>query len=326
MEQSGDAVLRVMPADLRVMITEILQRVDVPERDAARIAECLVQVDMRGVFSHGTLAVRRYVDEYKSGIINRQPTLSIVRESGSTATLDGGGGLGYLVATRATEIAATKALKNDIAMVGTHHHGHVGSLGIYARMLLHDSLACFAVAATRSWQPPTQGPDTTIYDAVNYPAMCFGIPSADGPPFVLDMNANLFSREALELAMQHFPNGVFKGLGITYVATLLGGLLAGALPAGTAGAPYTAATRGLLIIAFRPDVFGDSTTFRADVTRVIAESRKLAPMPGQDSAELAGTLEWQRERTWADAGVPLEPTHAALLEEVARELGVAVPW
>ncbi len=326
MEQSADPILRVMPDDLRAVIAEILQRVGVPEDDAACIADCLVQVDMRGVFSHGTRAVRRYVDEYRSGTINRRPALSVVRESHATATLDGDGGLGYLVATRAAEIAVTKALANDIAMVGTRHHGHVGSLGIYARRLLHDSLACFAVAATRDWSPPERRPDTTIYDAVNYPAMCFGIPSAEGAPFVLDMNANLFDRSALELAMEHFPAGVFKGLGITYVATLLGGLLAGALPAGDTGAPYTAATRGLLIIAFRPDVFGDPATFREHVARVMSESCALPPLPGESSAELAGTLEWQRERAWADAGVPLDRSHVELLEDVARELGVAAPW
>jgi len=211
-------------------------------------------------------------------------------------------------------------------MVGTHHHGHVGSLGIYARRLIRDSLASFAFAATRDWESPERQPDTTIYDAAGYPAMCFGIPSSEGPPFVLDMNANLFNQEALELAMQHFPNGVFKGLGITYVATLLGGVLAGALPTGATRTPYTAATRGLMIIAFRPDVFGDSTAFRANVTRIISESCELPPLPGQASAELAGTLEWERERAWADTGIPLDRGHVAVLEAVARELAVVPPW
>ena len=318
--------IRVMPEPLREMTAEIFRRTGLPDADAHRIAECLVQVDLRGVFSHGTRQIQRYVPEYRTEQLNRQPTINVVRETPSTAILDGDGGIGYLVTTRATEIVIEKAEAQGIAAVATRHHGHVGSEGIYARMALERSLVTFAVAGGSLWEPPSQ-PDATVWDAMQSPPMCFGIPSADGPPLVLDMSANMFrDRSRLAEAVEHFPEAVFKSLGLKFVSTLLGGMLAGSVPDGGRQGKFPGANRGFLIVAFRLDSLGDASHFQSEVTRIINASCALTPMPGQESAEVAGSLEWERERDWSIAGIPLGKSHRAPLEAIAEGLGVAVPW
>lgn len=321
-----DDAIQVMPQPLRKMATEIFKKVGLPDADAHRMAECLVQVDLRGVFSHGTRQIRRYASEYRAGQLNPRPTIRVISDAPSTAILDGDGGIGYLVATRGTEMVIEKAESQGIAAVATRHHGHVGSEGIYARMALRRSLVTFAVAGGSQWQPPSN-PEATVWDAMQSPPMCFGIPSADGPPLVLDMSANMFrDRSQLEEAMQRFPEPLLKSLGLKFVSTLLGGMLAGSIPEAERKNTFSAASRGFLIVAFKPDALGDATHFLGEVTRIIAASRALKPIPGQKSAEVAGSLEWQREQDWAIEGIPIGKQHRELLEEVAGDLDVDVPW
>jgi len=321
----NDAI-RVMPDPLRGMTKSIFRKLELPDADAQLIADCLVQVDLRGVFSHGTRQIRRYVSEYLMRRLNPQAKISIVREAPSTAILDGDGGIGYLVATRATKLVIKKAQAQNIAVVATRHHGHVGSEGIYARMALRQSLVTFSVAGGSQWQPPDNS-GATVWDAMRSPPMCFGIPSANGPPLVLDMSVNMFrDRSRLDEAMKRFPEAIFKSLGLKFVSTLLGGILAGSMTVSERRNEFTAANRGFLIVAFQPGALGDAENFLSEVARIITASRALEPIPGQESAEVAGSLEWQRERDWAAEGIPIGKQHRELLEKVAGDLGVDVPW
>jgi len=277
--------IRVMPEPLVEMTTEIFKQLELPEADAKLIADCLVQVDLRGVVSHGTRQVRRYVSEYRTGRLNPCPEIRIIRDEPSTTILSGDGGIGYIVATRATEMVIAKAEMQDIAAASTRYHGHVGSEGIYARMALQKSLVIFCVAGGSQWQPPDE-PEATVWDAMRSPPMCFGIPSTSGPPLVLDMSANMFrDRSQLEEAMQRFPEAVFKSLGLKFVSTLLGGILAGSIPAPERGDGFPAANRGFLIVAFRPNALGDDWHFLTEVTRIITASLVLKPIPGQETTD-----------------------------------------
>ena len=321
-----DDVIRVMPDSLREMTAEIFRRLELPDTDAQLIAECLVQVDLRGVFSHGTQQVPGYVSKYRKGLLNPRPNIRVVREAPTTAILDGDGGIGYLAATRATELVIEKATAHGTAAVSTHYHGHTGSAGIYARMAIRQSLVSFSVAGGSLWQPPER-PGATVWDAMQSPPMCFGIPSAIGPPLVLDMSANMFrDRNLLEEVMQRSPDAIFKSLGLKFVSTLLGGILAGGMSTSERIAAFPGANRGFLIVVFRPDALGDAENFLREVARIITASRELPPIPGQESAEVAGSLEWQRERDWAIEGIPLGKQHRELLERIAGNLGVEMPW
>ena len=163
---------RIMPDMLRDFTTDVLRKVHLPADDAALVARYLVDVDLRGVVSHGTRQLRRYVAEFREGRINPRPEIAQIMDAPSMAIFDGDGGTGYLVATRATEAVIEKAKANGIAVVCTRNHGHVGSVGIYARLALACDLATFSVAGGVAWEKPTQ-PDATVWDAMGAPADVF---------------------------------------------------------------------------------------------------------------------------------------------------------
>ena len=318
--------IRVMSGELETWAGEILLQMGLPKEDAELVAACLVQVDLRGIFSHGTHRLASYVSQYRKGGLNPRPSVRVVREGPANVVLDGGGGLGYMVARRGTELMLEKAEETLLAVVSTHCHGHVGSLGIYARMALERGLVTFSVAGGRDWQAPIEAGEN-VWDAMQSPPICIGIPSASGPPLVIDMSANFFrDRKRLDEAILSFPEPVIKSLGLKFAATLLGGILAGGSdePVGCGG--YSGAVRGFLMLALKPDLVGEEERFLGEVTRVISASRELAPMPGQESAEVAGSLEWERERKWVEEGIPLGSGHREKLEDLAEDVGIPVPW
>ena len=318
--------VRILPGVLREFAIEALRAVGLPDADAQRVANCLVQVDLRGVFSHGTRQLRRYTAEYQRGELNPRPETRIDRETPASAVIDGDGGIGYLAASRAAEVLVQKAGDVGIAVASTHRHGHIGSAGIYARMVVAGDMVFFGAAGGSRWGKPEE-PEATVWEAMKAPPLCFGIPSADGPPLIADINTHMFSGwDRVGEAMESFPGALIRSMGLKFVATLLGGVLGGSLPEGEEASAYKAAARGSFMVAVRPDVVGDTAAFKAEVTRIVAESRKLKPLPGLGTAEVAGSLEWQRERTWSRDGIPISRAHLDLLEEVARNVGISAAW
>lgn len=305
--------------------SQVLATVGVPPEHAAHISRCLVDVDLRGVRSHGTRQLRRYVTEFRDGLINPTPEVKVLQNGPTHVRLDGDGGAGYLVATRAADAACNKALESGVALATTCHHGHVGSAGIYARRAVDRGLISWVIAGGTGWQPPQD--DVTVWDAMKAPPLCFGVPAADGgPPLVLDMNANQFGSadNAQDAIAAGFGKSVFGSLGMRFVSTLLGGLLAGASTADTAS-NWSAATRGFFYVVIDPALVGDGDAFRAEVRRIIDTSLELQPMRGTDTAALPGTLEWRREREWVTEGIPVSADHQERLEMIALELGLDLP-
>ena len=318
---------RISPDALHHWSTQALVAVGVPTHDAAHIARCLVDVDLRGVRSHGTRQLRRYINEFRDGQINPTPTSRLLRETDNSLRFDGDGGAGYLVATRATDAACDKARGTGLVLASSCNHGHVGSAGIYARRVLHHGLISWSVAGGRSWSLPDEA-GATVWDAMKAPPMCFAIPAdAGGPPLVLDMNANQFGTAAqAEAAIAAgFGKSVFGSLGMRFVSTLLGGVLAGTVAPQDQPCPFSAATRGFFLLVIDPALVGDADAFRAEVRRVIDTSLSLNPMAGTNAAALPGSLEWQRETTWAASGIPIVDEHRDALETIAMELGLDLP-
>ncbi len=317
---------RIMPNLLRDFATTALLKVGLTDGDAALIARYLVEVDLRGVATHGTRQLRRYIAEFREGRINPQPKIAQIMDAPSMAIFDGDGGAGYLVATRATEAIIEKAKTNGIAVASTRNHGHVGSAGIYARLALAYDLATFSVAGGIAWTKPTR-PDTTVWDAMSAPPMCFGIPTAENPPFVLDMNANMLkNRSKLAEALQTFPDFIFKSLGMRFTSWFLAGILAGTATPESSKPKFSSATRGFMIVAIDVSQLGDLEAYKAEISRILRETRSLNPMPGLTSAEVPGSLEWQREQTREQSGIPMTEEHLDMLQRIATEIDVPIPW
>jgi uncharacterized oxidoreductase len=112
----------------------IFQAAGAAEEEAQIVMEHLVGANLAGHDSHGVILIPSYINRIKRGHIVPGAPLEIERESSTTAHLNGNWGFGYVVTTRAMEMAIAKAQAHNVAAITIHLQGHVGRLADYPLM------------------------------------------------------------------------------------------------------------------------------------------------------------------------------------------------
>ena len=160
--------------------------------------------------------------------------------------------------------------------------------------------------------------------------MSFCSPAGEEDSLVLDFGAmhDLSVRSKHRDEIAKLASGLaFRTIGLGAICQTWGGFLAGLpLEEKRAIKDYSGANQGALLMTFRIDMFVDPEDFKKEIDDYIRQVRKLEPVIGFDQSHLPGGIEAEREREYREIGVPVGPEHRERLEEVARELGIGVPW
>src|SRR5688572_6723927 len=98
-------MITVTPERLRSFIARLFEKHGVPPADAATVAEVLTEADLRAVESHGSTRVAGYVAMLGRGLINPTPKIEVLRDTPSTAMLEGDNAFGIVAAKRAMQLA-----------------------------------------------------------------------------------------------------------------------------------------------------------------------------------------------------------------------------
>jgi len=310
---------------MRDFVRTVFEHTGVPTDKAAFLSECLVANDLRGVFSHGTRQTVAYVNHFRKGELTPAPEVTIVDEGPTTLIVDGGGGLGYYPAHLLTTRLVPKAQEMGIAVGITRNHGHFGAAGIYARLPLQQNLFCYVTSGHQLHLVP----GGNILNAAGGSPMAFGLPTLEEPPFVLDFGAmhDLYAgSDHVDQIIAMAPSTIFRSFGLGCVCQALGGFLCG-VPVDPARAQRTwpGATQGSFVIVVDLNRFMPIAQFQAEMDAYARAVRQMKPLPGYDQALLAGALEWERARKYAEEGVPVGPQHAQALQRLAAECNLAAP-
>jgi LDH2 family malate/lactate/ureidoglycolate dehydrogenase len=316
---------------MRAFVGAVFANVGLTEADASLLARLLVLNDLRGVFSHGTRQVPAYVDHFRQGRLNPHPEVRVLSDMGTTVVVDGDGGLGYFPAWRAAHLVAEKCREHGIAAAVTRNHGHIGAAGLYSRVPMTEN----QIGYCTSGHQLDLRQDQSILSAAGGSPMSFAIPAGEEPPLVLDFGAmhDLYPgsphvQELIQLA----PSSVFRSLGLGFVCQAVGGFLAG-VPLGgdtveaspEASRRWPGANQGAFLVAVEIARFLPVETFTAQMQSYARQVRRMQPVPGHEPATLAGGLEWEREREWAQSGIPVGERHRSALTQVGEMLGVPPP-
>ncbi|MEM3479402.1 MAG: Ldh family oxidoreductase, partial [Candidatus Bathyarchaeia archaeon] len=111
--------------------TKIFLAAGVPLEEARLVSELLVKSNLVGHDSHGIIRVIQYINEIEKGSIKPGANIEIVKETSSTAILNGNWGFGQVVAKRAMDLAVEKARKNAVSMVCVFNGSHIVRLVDY---------------------------------------------------------------------------------------------------------------------------------------------------------------------------------------------------
>lgn len=192
---------------LERFMKESLTAAGVPAGDAAEVAEVLITSDKRGIDSHGIGRLKPiYIDRINWGILNPVTKIDIVKETETTAVLDGNNGMGHVVGKRAMEMAIDKAKQYGLGMTAVRNSTHYGIAGYYSLM------ACDAgmIGITGTNARPSIAPTFGVENMLGTNPLTIGFPTDDEFPFVLDCATSVSQRGKIEMysrAGKEVPEG-----------------------------------------------------------------------------------------------------------------------
>ncbi len=353
------------PAVLREFSARVFEHFGVPREDAALAAGVLARADLRGIESHGVARLHTYFDMLELGKINPRPKVTIVRESASTATVDGDNGLGLVVGPKANAIAMAKAAEAGSGWVSVRNTNHFGIAGWYVLEALERDLIGWAMTNSTKLVAPLWGAERML--GTNPIAIAF--PGLEEPPIVIDLATCAAAYGKIEIAVrggERIPegwaidregrvttdpqrmidggailplgsdreHGGHKGYALAMMVDVLSAVLSGAnwgpfTPpfALRQEIPARSVGKGIghFFGALRIDAFIDPLEFKRQIDDLVRTFRATKPAPGTSGPLIPGDPERDAERTRSVEGIPLVASVVDELLDVSRRTGIPFP-
>ena len=339
---------------LERFMVEVFKGVGVPEQDARTCADVLVSADRMGIDSHGINRLKpTYYDRIKAGIQSPVTNLEIVRETHTTAVIDGHHGMGHVIARRAMETCITKAREHGMAMVAVRNSTHYGIAGYYALMAAEEDMIGITGTNARPAVAPTHG----VENMLGTNPLTFAFPTDEGFPFLLDAATSITQRGKIEVKARRgepVPEGLVidrHGKPMTDPDEILGALVRGeasllplggpdeetgghkgygystvvevlssALQGGAFLRAITGVNVGHFFMAFDISAFTEPEEFKRTAGDIMRSLRSSRRMPCRERIYTPGEKEHlaRLERK----GVPINESLRAELAQMRDELGL----
>ena len=168
------------------------------ETDAATATQSLLLADLRGVDSHGIARLSGYVRLWEAGRIVADPKMALIHETPSTGVVDGGSGLGLVVAPYAMQKAIEKARAVGSGWISVQNSNHFGIAGTYAMMALEEDMIGMAMTNASAIVAPTFSAEKLL--GTN--PIAVAVPAGNEPPFVADFATTTAANGKLEIAQR----------------------------------------------------------------------------------------------------------------------------
>jgi LDH2 family malate/lactate/ureidoglycolate dehydrogenase len=109
------------------------------------IADVLITSDLWGIASHGIAHLKMYYERIQAGLQLPASVPEVVRETETTAVIDGHNGMGMVIGKHAMELAIEKARKHGLGAVAVRNSSHYGIAGYYALMAVGQGMVGVSV-------------------------------------------------------------------------------------------------------------------------------------------------------------------------------------
>ena len=359
----ADPEVTVFPIGrLQEFCERVFRSFGVPDDESKEAAEILALADLRGIASHGIARLHAYATMLQNGRITPRPEITTVRETPSTATVDGDNGLGLVVGPRANRIAMDKADEVGTGWVAVRGSNHFGIAGYYVLEALQRDQLGWAMTNTTKIVAPLWGSERML--GTNPIAIAF--PGHEEPPIVIDMASPAAAFGKLEMAIrkeESIPEGGaidreghptsdpaamvdggamlplgstrdrggHKGYCLGAMIDILSGVLGGAnwgpfTPIFTTEFEEPARRVGIGLGHFfggmRIDAFSDVGRFKRQIDDWIRTFRATRPAPGTEGPIIPGDPEREAELVRRRDGTPLVAAVIDDLREVSQLSGV----
>ncbi len=348
-EAATESTVTLEPQWSRLLCVNTLAQVDVPEDEAAVVADSLVDASLRGVDSHGLALLPLYVERIRSGQIVPGRRSLALRDDETTALLDGRHGVGPVLAREAMDQAIEKATRYGLGAVSLTNSNYVGALAFYAVRACASRMigVCTANATPRV---AVHGGSEGLHGTN---PIAYAAPMTDGAPLVFDISTGHSGAKVKQALDQGtpLPEGIaldkdglptvdaqagFEGV-LLPVGGALGsglGLLVDLLSAGLAGGPigpqippHTELAEpygcGFFALVIDPGRFGGREAFAQRVSFHADAARQTRPAHGIDEVRVPGDRAELEKATRQEQGIPMKHKQWTGLVSRLVDCGVA---
>lgn len=167
----------------------------VPEEDAKICTDVLLESDKRGIESHGVNRLKPiYLDRIRDKIQKPVTEFEVVRETATTAVVDGHDGMGQVVGYKSMQLAIEKAKKYGMGMVAARNSTHYGIAGYFTTMATE--AGCIGMTGTNA--RPSIAPTFGVENMLGTNPLTIGLPTDEPFPFSLDCATSITQRGKIE--------------------------------------------------------------------------------------------------------------------------------
>jgi len=332
--------------------------------DASIATKTLLSADIRGIDSHGVARLSGYVRLWDAKRIISSPDIKVVYETPSTAVVDGGSGLGLVVAPFAMKVAIEKAKNVGTGWVSVKNSNHFGIAGVHAMMALDHDMIGIAMTNASALVAPT----FSIEKMLGTNPIAVAIPSGKQPPFVADFATTTAANGKLEILQRKNADaplgwiqdkegnastdanalkkngsllplgsdrehGSHKGYALGSIVDIFSAVLSGA-SYGPWAPPFPAYIPmpqnmpgeglGHFFGAMRIDAFRPADEFKMHMDNWITRFRQAIPAEGHEKVLIPGDPEREMEEIRMKNGIPIIESVVNDLKSVGERFGISL--
>ncbi len=342
--------MRYSVEDLTEICVRLLKALGATGEEANIIASQLIEANLRGQDGHGVLMLPYYARQVLEGKFQLGVDITVIRETPSLALINGNWGFGQVIASKAMELAISKAETQNISLVGIFNCNHIGLVAHYPMMALKHDM----IGITLCNSGPQVAPYGGRVRKMGTNPISIAIPSKKENPIVLDMATSIVAAGKVRAKSAQgeptpdgwiidgngkptvdpeiflkgdrgepgggmlLPLGGYKGFGLSIIVDLLCGALM------EAGCSSTDLQRGngVVMSAIKINSFTAIERFTDRVDALIRSLKSTPTAPGYDEIFMPGELEFRAYKQRRKAGIEIDGQTWRNLESLAKELDV----
>lgn len=176
-------------------VTDAFVCAGVPREDAEICTDVLLESDKRGIESHGCNRFKPiYIDRINIGIQNPVTNFEIIKETPTTAVVDGHDGMGQVIGYKSMQLAIKKAKEYGMGMVVVRNSCHYGIAGYYPTMACKEG--CIGITGTNA--RPSVAPTFGVEGMFGTNPLTIGIPTDEDFDFIIDCATSITQNGKIE--------------------------------------------------------------------------------------------------------------------------------
>ena len=181
--------------ELQNFMKDVFIKLGVPSNEAIQCSEVLIKSDLRGIESHGVGRLKMYYDRIRNGQHKPITNIEIIKESPTTALIDGNHGMGMIIGIKSMQMAIDKAKAYGMGSVAVRNSTHFGIDGYYPLMAVKENMIGLSVTNARPAISPTFG----VKPMLGTNPIAFGAPTDEECPFLYDGATSITQRGKIEV-------------------------------------------------------------------------------------------------------------------------------